>query len=164
MVNSGCGRHKSSHLSGTYLQFSQIAYFIWISKIISAFQLECSDTIYTIQTLAKCCGMPYAMCSDPIRWYWQSLCFSRILRELRHTISTAECGGLQVLSDSIYKNGFPIFEKHSTNVFSKRNFEKYLLKGQFKDGVICHVFGDYCVNQAAIGAKKKEFNTRFDRL
>jgi len=62
------------------------------------------------------------------------------------------------LIDSVYRNGCPIFEKHSTNVFTNKDFEKYLLKGQFKDVVICGVFAEYCVNQAAIGAKKKEFN------
>jgi len=62
------------------------------------------------------------------------------------------------LIDSIYRNGCPIFEKHSTNVFTNKDFEKYLLNGQFKNVVICGVFAEYCVNQAAIGAKKKEFN------
>lgn len=62
------------------------------------------------------------------------------------------------LIDSIYRSGCPIFEKHSTNVFTNKDFEKYLLKGQFKDIFICGVFAEYCVNQAAICARKKEFN------
>jgi len=43
-------------------------------------------------------------------------------------------------------------------VFTNKDFEKYLLNGQFKNVVICGVFAEYCVNQAAIGAKKKELN------
>jgi len=62
------------------------------------------------------------------------------------------------LIDSIYINGCPIFEKNSTNVFTNEDFEKYLSDGKFKNVFICGVFAEYCVNQAAITAKKKGFN------
>jgi nicotinamidase-related amidase len=62
------------------------------------------------------------------------------------------------LVDSIYINGCHVFEKNSTNVFTNKDFEKYLLDGKFKNVAICGVFAEYCVNQAAITAKKKEFN------
>ena len=39
---SGFENPQISRFSGTYMQFPQIAYFIWISKLISAFQHECS--------------------------------------------------------------------------------------------------------------------------
>ena len=35
---------------------------------------------------------------------------------------------------------------------------KFLLDKKFKNVVFCGVFAGYCVNQAAIGAKKKGFN------
>ena len=62
------------------------------------------------------------------------------------------------LIDFIYINGCHVFEKNSTNVFTNKDFEKYLLDGKFKNVVICGVFAEYCVNQAAITAKKKGFN------
>ena len=62
------------------------------------------------------------------------------------------------LVDSAYRQGCPIFEKNAVNVFSNKDFEKYLKEGQFKNIYFCGVFAEYCVNQAAMTAKKKGYN------
>lgn len=67
------------------------------------------------------------------------------------------------LVDSAYREGCPIFEKNSINIFSNKDFEKYLRDGQFKDVYFCGLFAEYCVNKAVTTAKKKGFNVSIVR-
>ena len=41
------------------------------------------------------------------------------------------------LISSIYKNGFPVFEKSTPNIFTNPDFEKYLQEHHYREIVFC---------------------------
>ena len=61
------------------------------------------------------------------------------------------------LISSIYRKGFPVFEKNTTNIFKNDDFEKHLQEHHYREIVICGVFIEYCVSKAAFTAKNKGY-------
>ncbi|PKL52002.1 MAG: hypothetical protein CVV37_03460 [Nitrospira bacterium HGW-Nitrospira-1] len=61
------------------------------------------------------------------------------------------------LISSIYRKGFPVFDKNTPNIFTNPDFEKYLQETHHKEIVICGVFIEYCVSRAAFTARNKGY-------